>query len=330
VTPEGTGERRERFQVEEPGGERLDVYLARKLELSRSRAVALVAEGRVLLDGELPRKASVVEAGAVVEVVVPPPAALEARPEAIPLELVYEDRFLLVVNKPAGLVVHPAPGHPGGTLVNALLHHVTDLSGIGGALRPGIVHRLDRDTSGLMVVAKTDLAHRFLSDAMKARTVRRRYLAAAWGHLPERSVTVDAPIGRDPRDRKRMAVVPGGRRAVTRFRVLERWAGADLLGAALHTGRTHQIRVHLLHLGHPVVGDPVYGGGGEGRLGAEFRGWAHGLTRRASRQFLHAAELVFRHPDTGEEMRFQAPLPEDLRGAADWARSHPDPRLTAL
>jgi 23S rRNA pseudouridine1911/1915/1917 synthase len=245
---------------------------------------------------------------------------VEALAQDLPIRVVYEDEHLLVVDKDAGMVVHPAPGHPEGTLVNALLHHVDDLSGIGGALRPGIVHRLDKDTSGLMVVAKGDDAHRILSEALQRREVRRRYLAAAWGHLAETEVTVDAPIGRDPRNRQRMGVVEGGRPARTHFRVRERWPAAELLDVALETGRTHQIRVHLAHLGHPVVGDEVYGPGWEKGMGGSNRAWAQALARRVPRQFLHACRLSFDHPATGEEMTFESPLPPDLAAAAEWAR----------
>ena len=224
-----------------------------------------------------------------------------------------------MVNKPAGMVVHPAPGHRSGTLVNALLHAVGDLSGIGGVARPGILHRLDRDTSGLLVVAKTDSAHRVLAEELKRRRVRRRYLTAAWGHLAEERFTVDAPIARHPGDRLRMAVVESGRRAVTHFRRLERWPTADLLEAQLDTGRTHQIRVHLLHLGHPVVGDETYGKGKERGFSGATRAWALELARRTPRHFLHAWDLRFPHPRTGEELRFRAPLPPDLQAVVDWA-----------
>lgn len=320
LSPEPEGERR-LLEVEGEGaGERLDVWLAGRLDLSRTRVARLVEEGRVLLDGALPRKSEVLAAGMRVEVEVPGPVPTDVEPEDIPLDIVWEDGDLLVVNKPAGMVVHPAPGHPRGTLVNALLYHVRDLSGIGGALRPGIVHRLDRDTSGLLVVAKRDGVHQALSDALRARTVRRIYLAAVWGHLRESPVTVDAPIGRDPRDRKRMAVVPQGRRALTRARVRERWLAAELLDVALGTGRTHQIRVHMQYLGHPVVGDPVYGGGRERGISGDAGVWARAFARRVPRQFLHAAELAFRHPGSGEPMRFRVPLPEDLSAAAEWAR----------
>lgn len=298
---------------------RLDRFVAHRLGLSRTRVQGLVAQGWVQVDGRPPRKSERLEEGAVVTVHVPPAEPVEIVPEDIPLVVVHEDAELLVVDKPAGMVVHPAPGHRSGTLVNALLHHVRDLSGVGGRLRPGIVHRLDRDTSGLLVVAKSDGAHLALSDALRRRRVKRLYRAACWGHLPEPLTTVDAPIGRDPRDRKRMAVVEAGRRAVSRVRVRERWLRADLLDVALQTGRTHQIRVHLAHLGHPVVGDRVYGAGWVRGMGGAGERWARELDRRVPRHFLHAAELVFDHPATGERMRFVSPLPADLAAAAAWA-----------
>lgn len=312
----------ERIEIvagEEAGG-RLDAWLAERTGLSRSRAVQLIEEGRVWLNGAVPRKRDRPAAGDRVEVALPPPEPSELAAEEIPVPILYQDADLLVIDKPAGLVVHPAAGHRSGTLVNALLHAVGDLSGIGGVLRPGIVHRLDRDTSGLMLVAKNDDAHRALSEALKRRDVRRAYLAAAWGHLPREAITVDAPIGRHPAERKRMAVVPDGRHAVTHFRLLERWPAADLVRAELETGRTHQIRVHLLHAGHPVVGDRTYAEGREKGISGPARTWAAGLAKRVGRQFLHAAELRFRHPRTGEEMRFEAPLPPDLAAAAEWAR----------
>ncbi|MDH5760309.1 MAG: RluA family pseudouridine synthase [Gemmatimonadota bacterium] len=315
-----TGEGLHRLVVQ-PGEEtRLDRFVSEALGLSRSRVQKLIDAGRVSVSGRAARKSERLDAGAEVVVEVPPPAPVEMLPEDIPLDIVHEDGSLVVVNKAAGMVVHPAPGHRSGTLVNALLHHVKDLSGVGGRLRPGIVHRLDRDTSGLLVVAKNDQAHIALSLALKERRIKRIYLAAAWGHLAESPVTVDAPIGRDPRHRERMAVVEAGRRAVTRVRARERWNAAELLDVALQTGRTHQIRVHLAHLGHPVVGDPVYGAGWERGMSGPQQGWARELARRTPRQFLHAARLSFDHPGTGVKLSFHAPLPEDLRPALEWGR----------
>ena len=305
---------------DESASGRLDSWLAQRLDLSRTRAAALIEGGQVLVNGAPARKRDEPAPGDHISVRHLPPAPSAILPEEIPLQVVYQDEELLVVDKAAGMVVHPAPGHRGGTLVNALLHAVADLSGIGGVLRPGIVHRLDRDTSGLMLVAKTDAAHRFLADELRKRGVRRRYLVAAWGHLGEERFSVDAPIARHPTDRKRMAVVEGGRRAVTHFRRLERWTAADLLEAQLETGRTHQIRVHLMHRAHPVVGDETYGKSRERGFSASSRAWAHELARRTPRQFLHAWDLRFPHPRTGEEMRFRSPLPPDLRAVADWAR----------
>lgn len=308
------------LRVEADTGSRLDSYLSEHLPISRTRAAQLIESGNVLLNGRLPRKREVPRTGDVLRVTLPAPEPSHIGAEAIALDIVYEDPDLLVVDKPAGMVVHPAPGHRGGTLVNALLHAVEDLSGIGGVARPGILHRLDKDTSGLLIVAKNDRSHRSLADALRRREIRRRYQVLAWGHLSEPSFTVDRPIGRDPRHRKRMAIQESGRRAVTRFRQVERWPAADLLEAQLETGRTHQIRVHLLSVGHPVVGDPVYAAGRERGFSGATRAWALELARRTPRQFLHAAELRFLHPTSGEELRFASPLPRDLQEVVDWAR----------
>jgi 23S rRNA pseudouridine1911/1915/1917 synthase len=308
--------------VEEPAPGRIDAFLAASLpDLSRNRIAQLLAAGQVLVNGAPPRKSYKPATGDVIEVRVPPPTSSVLAAEAIPLHVVYQDDDLLVVNKPSGLVVHPAPGHSSGTLVNALLHHATGLSGIGGVMRPGIVHRLDRDTSGLMIVAKQDASHRALASALKRREIRRIYLAAAWGHLATDEREVDAPVGRSQNDRKRMAVTTEGRRAVTRFRRLARWRAADLLQAELETGRTHQIRVHLAHIGHAVVGDGTYGAGAARGISGPDRTWAAQFAKRVSRQFLHAAELYFRHPRTDEPMHFRAELPPDLAEAAQWADS---------
>ena len=272
------------------------------------------------LNGAVPKKRAKPQPGDVIVVRVPPPESSHILPEEIAIDIVFEDSDLLVLDKPAGLVVHPAPGNRSGTLVNALLHKIKDLSGIGGVVRPGIVHRLDRDTSGLMIVAKNDAAHTRLSDELKKRKIKRRYLAAAWGHLAEDSVTVEAPIGRNLKQRKRMAVIEGGRPAVTHFRRLERWRAADLVSAELETGRTHQIRVHLLHIGHPVVGDGTYGPDRHKGFSGTDRGWAATLAKRARRQFLHATQLTFEHPRTGQPLDFHSPLPADLASIAEWAR----------
>jgi 23S rRNA pseudouridine1911/1915/1917 synthase len=309
--------------VVDASGARLDLYLSSTLpDLSRSRAARLVDDGHVLVNGQHPRRSYRVAAGDVLDVVIPAPRPSAIEAEAIPLDIIYQDADLLVLDKAAGIVVHPAPGHDSGTLVHALLHHVADLSGIGGELRPGIVHRLDRDTSGLLLVAKHDAAHRQLSAAIKRREIRRVYTAAAWGHLTADAVDIDAPIGRARTDRKRMTVTPHGRPALTRIRRTARWPAADLLEAVLETGRTHQIRVHLAHIGHPVVGDRTYGRGAERGMSGPARRWAAELARRVPRQFLHASQLRFRHPRTGELLHFAAPLPADLAEAAEWAETN--------
>lgn len=310
-----------RLEVDEAGSEdRLDAHVAEHVPgLSRSRVVQLIEEGKVRLNGTEARKSARLEVGDVVEIEIPDPEPSHVTAEDIPLSIVYEDQDLLVVDKPSGLVVHPAPGHRTGTLVNALLHHVDDLSGIGGVKRPGIVHRLDKDTSGLLIVAKHDRAHRRLSAALKRRDIHRIYLTVCWGHLDQDRLSVEAPVGRSHRNRKRMAVVESGRRALTHFERLERWVSADLLTARLDTGRTHQIRVHLAHIGHPVVGDRQYSGGGARGISGTGHAWARELERRVSRQFLHAHRIVFDHPRTGESMSFEAPLPPELAEAAAWA-----------
>ena len=314
--------------------ERLDRFLADQLGLSRTQAARLVADKAVSVDGRPARASRVLTRGERVAVRFPrdePPRTL--RPAAIPLTIVFEDEHLAVIDKPAGLVVHPAPGHWDDTLVNALVARGTTLAG-GAEGRPGVVHRLDRDTSGLMVVAKTDLAHRRLAAAIAARRVRRTYAALTWGHLDASPTVVEAPIARHPVDRKRMTVTPLGRPARTDAWTVARFAVADLLRLELHSGRTHQIRVHLEHIGHPVVGDPVYGGGGSRRVSGAARREAEALERATPRQALHAAGLAFRHPATGSPLAFQAGWPADLREALRLAAgsqvvAHPDP-LTYL
>lgn len=266
-------------------------------DLSRSQIQALMEDGKVSAGGRPVNKKEKAVPGMVVEVVLPDPQPIEAVPQNIPLEIVYEDPSLLVVNKPKGMVVHPAPGNPDGTLVNALLYHCAgQLSGIGGAIRPGIVHRIDKDTSGLLVVAKTDAAHQALSDQMSVHAIHRVYHAVVYGNLREDEGFVEAPIGRDPRDRKKMAVTPvNSKYAYTGWRVLERFGNFTYIACQLKTGRTHQIRVHMASIGHPLAGDPVYG--------------PRNCIRSLSGQCLHAKELGFTHPATGEWMRFDSELP---------------------
>lgn len=295
--------------------ERLDRFLADQLGISRTQAARLVADQRVAVDRRVARASRTLTRGERVTVRFPeqePPRAI--RPATIPLTVVFEDEHLAVIDKPAGLVVHPAPGHWDDTMVNALIARGTTLAG-GAEGRPGIVHRLDRDTSGLMIVAKTDLAHRRLGAAIAGRRIRRSYAALAWGHLDAGSVRIEAPVARHPHDRKRMTISPRGREARTEASVVARFEAVDLLRLELHTGRTHQIRVHLEHLGHPVVGDPIYGGGGSRRISGASRRAAERLERATPRQALHAAALAFRHPVSGAPLEFRAEWPLDLRAA---------------
>lgn len=288
---------------EEDRGARLDAFLAHAMEdLTRSAAAKAIEEGRVLVSGKVPSKSLKLTGDETIEFTPEEPAPIDAVPQDIPLDVVYEDDDVIVVNKPSGLVVHPAPGHPDGTLVNALLFHCgASLSGVGGALRPGIVHRIDRDTSGLIIAAKNDYAHQFLSAQLADHTLARTYECIVVGNLREDSGTVDAPIARDSRDRKRMAVVPGGRRAVTHWTVLARYPGYTHVQCRLETGRTHQIRVHMAYLGHPILGDTVYGA----------KKPVPGLTG----QCLHAVGLQFIHPRTKELVSLSCPLPGEFTAA---------------
>ncbi len=280
-------------------GRRADVLLSEASGLTRSRVSALMAEGCCRVRGEVCRKAGTrVPAGTPVTLTVPEPRPAVPRPEDLPLELLYEDADLAVVNKPRGMVVHPAAGHEEGTLVNALLHHLSSLGGIGGELRPGIVHRLDKDTSGLLLVAKNDESQLALSRMLQHREMEKHYRALVEGVPGEREGRIALAIGRSKKDRKKMAVDPAGREAITEWRVLAEGRQCALLDVRILTGRTHQIRVHMRSIGHPVCGDPIYG-------------YARGL--RVPCLMLHAYTLSLAHPRTGERMTFQAPLPEDFR-----------------
>lgn len=313
--------------VEVTAAGRADAVIAAALaDLSRTRIKALIRSGAAELNGTaLDDPSRRLAPGDVVAIAVPPPEPATPSPEPIPLAILHEDADVVVLVKPAGLVVHPAAGHARGTLVNALLHHCGDsLSGIGGRARPGIVHRLDKDTSGIMVVAKSDRAHRGLAsqfaDHGRTGPLRRRYAATIWGDVVSPSGTVDKPIGRHAADRQRFAVRSDGREAITHYRTVERFGPASLVECELETGRTHQIRVHMAAIGHPVLGDPVYAAGFQtkaSRLSPAARTALAGLGRQA----LHAAHLTFAHPATGDVMAFDAPLPPDMAALLDALRA---------
>lgn len=319
--PSPTGGARHVIEVTAPDEPRLDTFIARALELSRTQAATLIATGSVTVNDRREKASYKPVPGERVVVDIPAVTRRDVPAESIPLTVVFEDDELLVVDKPAGMVVHPAPGNWSGTLVNALKGRGGDLSSEGGEDREGIVHRLDKDTSGLLIVAKTDRSHRLLGSALAARRIVRRYAALALGHLDADRITVEKPLARDSRDRTRMAVVNTGRAARTDFVRLARFDSVDLLRAHLHTGRTHQIRVHLASIGHPVVGDETYGGGVGRRLA--------GLPLK--RHFLHAAWLRFTHPTSGEPIDLRSPLPPDLAAALtsidtnESLQHHPDP-----
>jgi 23S rRNA pseudouridine1911/1915/1917 synthase len=295
---------------EKDTGLRLDAYISSASELSRSAAAKLIEDGKATVNGKPQPKKYAVKLGDVIEITIPECEECEALPENIPLDVVYEDDYIIVINKPSGMVVHPAPGNYTGTLVNALLYHCKDsLSGIGGVIRPGIVHRIDKDTSGLLVCAKCDEAHAFLSDEMKVHNIVREYHALVSGGFSDDTGTVNYPIGRHPTDRKKMAVIRDGsgsaREAVTHYEVVARYGQVTHLKLVLETGRTHQIRVHMSYIGHPLLGDEVY---------------AKNKTRFEQLhptlfdgQALHAARLTLTHPKTGERMVFEAPLPDNFK-----------------
>ncbi len=276
------------------GGARLDKALADLTELSRAQANEEVKKGTVLVNGKAAKAKYAVKVGDVISYQVPEEEVLEYKAEDLPLDIIYEDADVAVVNKPQGMVVHPSAGHPSGTLVNALMYHVKDLSSINGVVRPGIVHRIDKDTSGLLMIAKNDTAHNALAAELKDKKSLRKYIAIVHGNLPNDRGMIEAPIGRSEKDRKKQAVTAKGKEAVTRFQVLERFGDYTLVELTLETGRTHQIRVHMAYIGHPVAGDPAYG---------------PRKTLKGEGQFLHAQTLGFTHPSTGEEMAFTAPVP---------------------
>ncbi len=292
----------------EDAGVRLDRFLSSKSpDISRTRLQRYIKEGRVLVNGTrvaVPRTR--ISEGDEVAVNVPAPRPLSLEPQAITLDIVFEDQDIIVVNKPAGMVVHPGAGHESGTLVHALLHHCSDLEGIGDALRPGIVHRLDMDTSGLIIIAKNSMAHHSLISQFAERTTSKRYVAIVAGYLRDKSGTIDAPVGRHPVHRKKMAAnVRNGREAVTHWKVLKELKGASIIEARIVTGRTHQIRVHMASIGHPLLGDSLYGGPAIVKL--------QGKSVNVARQMLHAAYLRVRHPGTGETVEWEVPLPPDMQ-----------------
>ncbi len=296
------------FKAEE-AGVRLDAFVAQSAEISRSQAQRLIEAGSVTVDGKIAAKNCKLRCGDMVEIVLPENEDCEALPENIPLDVRYEDDDIIIVNKPCGMVVHPAPGHTHGTLVNALMYHCGDsLSGIGGVNRPGIVHRIDRDTSGLICAAKNDKAHLSLAAQLQDHSMHREYRMITVGGFREDSGTIDAPIGRHPVDRKKMAVIKQAdkkaRNAITHWQVLERFSGFTYAQAVLETGRTHQIRVHMAYIGHPLMGDTVYGGG--------HTAFEKHNAQLLDGQMLHATALILEHPVTGEKMRFESELPDNF------------------
>ena len=297
-------------------GERLDSFLASVTDMTRSAAAKAIEKGQVLVNGSPSQKKYSVKTGDEIFIEETEPEEYDVIPENIPLDIVYEDDMIIVINKPSGMVVHPAPGNYSGTLVNALLYHCKDsLSGVGGVMRPGIVHRIDKDTSGLLVVAKCDKAHVALSEELKYHGITREYRALCIGGFKDDGGIVDYPIGRHPKDRKKMAVIKdgSGREAVTHYRVLERFGGVSYLALELETGRTHQIRVHMSYTGHPLLGDEVYS---PSRCRFEQK-----HPKLFDGQALHAIKLTLTHPETGERMSFDAPLPENFKKALDLLRA---------
>lgn len=295
---------------------RLDIFLSQKLhDLTRSRIKNLIEDGLVSLNNKSAKAGAKIKTGDQISVAIPEPQPIKAEPEKISLDILYEDKHIIVINKPPGLTVHPGAGRTKGTLVNALLYHCKDLSGIGGALRPGIVHRIDKDTSGVLVVAKTDKSHQFLSKQFKEHSIKRKYLALVWGVVKNDTGTIDLPIGRHVSERKKMSVrTSRGRRAVTHYKAIKRFDNFTLIEAMLETGRTHQIRVHLSAIHHPVAGDPVYG---KKNMPSGLPPKLTMLLKNLKRQALHAQTLGIIHPETQNYMEWTAPLPDDIKGIID-------------
>jgi 23S rRNA pseudouridine1911/1915/1917 synthase len=310
---------RERIRIVVPmkqARERIDIYLTHQVQnATRSKVHQAIEEGLVLVNGKQIKPSHLVAPGEVIEVTLPRPPRMEAKPESIPLDIVYEDDQLLIINKPAGMVTHPAYAHYSGTLVNALLHHSRSLSSLNTEMRPGIVHRLDKDTSGLLVVAKNDTAHHLLAAQFSRRTIEREYWALVWGIFKQPTGVIEASLGRSKRDRKKVTVVEEGKPAVTEYEVLKEFDFLSLIRLKLKTGRTHQIRVHLAHIGHPVFGDATYGGRSAtwGGLEGKRAQRAQNLLSLISRQALHAKTIGFIHPATKERVKFDSELPEDMR-----------------
>ncbi|HOV98464.1 MAG TPA: RluA family pseudouridine synthase [Bacteroidota bacterium] len=313
-----TSEEHRSLQITVPQGEhpkRIDVYLAHQIEnATRTKVQEAIENGNVLVNGKSVKPSYQIAPNDCIEITIPKPPRIEAVPENIPLDIVYEDDVLLIVNKPAGMVTHPAYGNYSGTLVNALLYHCNNLSTVNTELRPGIVHRLDKDTSGLLVVAKNNAAHHYLARQFSAHTIEREYWAIVWGAFKNPKGIIEANLGRSKKDRKKVAVVENGKQAITEYEVLENWQYHTLLRLHLKTGRTHQIRVHLAHIGHPVFGDPTYGGRNPawGGITGKHLQFTSQLLKHISRQALHAKTLGFQHPVTHKFVQFNSQLPADM------------------
>ncbi|MBN1349905.1 RluA family pseudouridine synthase [candidate division KSB1 bacterium] len=311
--------------------ERLDKYLSEKLSpISRSRIQNLITEGKITIDGSTIKANHIIKPNEVIRVDIPPPRKMDLMPQNIPLKIVYEDAHLLVINKDAGIVMHPAMGNYDNTIVNALLYHCKTLSGINGILRPGIVHRLDKDTSGLVVVAKDDQTHRGLAVQFADRTITREYFALVWGRLKEKSGRIETHLSRSQRDRKKISIHSTGKLAITNYSVLEEYPACSAIRIQLETGRTHQIRVHLAHLGHPVVGDPSYGGRQKFlmQMNQQNRQYGIQMLKKIDRQALHARTLGFTHPVRQRKMFFQSDLPADISLLIEFIKKQALNRLT--